>query len=61
MPARRSRGYEQARARLIASRYVRDDRPRIRVRIDPLVHRSLLTLAVGVALLLLGIALAPPA
>ena len=61
MPARRSRGYEQARARLIASRYVRDDRPRIRVRIDPLAHRSLLTLAVGVALLLLGIALAPPA
>jgi len=59
MPARRSRGYEQARARLIASRYVRDDRPRIKVRVDPIIHRSLLALAVGVALILLGIALAP--
>ena len=59
MPARRSRGYEQARARLIASRYVRDDRPRVKVRIDPIIHRSLLALAVGVALILLGIALAP--
>jgi len=58
MPARRSPGYEQARARLLASRYVRDDRPRVKVRIDPLVHRSLLALAVGVALILLGIALA---
>ena len=57
----RSPGYEQARARLIASRYVRDDRPRVKVRIDPLIHRSLLALAVGVALILLGIALAPPA
>jgi hypothetical protein len=61
MPARRSPGYEQARARLIASRYVRDDRPRIKVRIDPIIHRSLLALAVGVALILLGIALTPPA
>jgi hypothetical protein len=61
MPARRSRGYEQARARLIASRYVRDDRPRIKVRVDPIIHRSLLVLAVGVALILLGIAIAPPA
>ena len=61
MPARRSPGYEQARARLIASRYVRDDRPRVRVRIDPIIHRSMLALAVGVALILLGIALAPPA
>ena len=60
MPARRSPGYEQARARLIASRYVRDDRPRVRVRIDPIIHRSMLALAVGVALILLGIALAPP-
>jgi len=59
MPARRSPGYEQARARLIASRYVRDDRPRIKVRIDPIIHRSLLALAVGVALILLGIAIAP--
>jgi len=59
MPARRSRGYEQARARLIAARYVRDDRPRIKVRTDPIVHRSLLVLAVGVVLILLGIALAP--
>jgi len=42
-------------------RYVRSDRPRIRVRIDPLIHRSLLALAVGVTLILLGIALAPPA
>jgi len=61
MPARRSRGYDTARARLIASRYVRDDRPRIKVRIDPIIHRSLLALALGVALILLGIALAPPA
>ena len=61
MPARRSRGYEQARARLIASRYVRDDRPRIKVRVDPIIHRSLLALAVGVALILLGIVLAPSA
>ena len=61
MPARRSRGYEQARARLIASRYVRDDRPRIKVRVDPIIHRSLLALAVGVALILLGIVIAPPA
>ena len=59
MPARRSRGYDAARARLLASRYVRDDRPRIKIRIDPLVHRSLLALAVGVALILLSIALAP--
>jgi len=61
MPARHSPGYEQARARLLASRYVRDDRPRIRVRIDPIVHRSLLVLVVGVALILLGIVIAPPA
>ena len=61
MPARRSPGYEQARARLIASRYVRDDRPRVKVRVDPLIHRSLLALAVGVVLILLSIALAPPA
>ena len=61
MPGHRSRGYDAARARLIASRYVRDDRPRVKVRIDPIVHRSLLALAVGVALILLGIALAPPA
>lgn len=59
MPARRSPGYEQARARLIASRYVRDDRPRVKVRVDPLVHRSLLALALGVALILASIALAP--
>jgi len=55
----RSPGYEQARARLIAARYVRDDRPRIKVRVDPLIHRSLLVLALGVVLILLGIALAP--
>jgi len=61
MPARRSPGYEQARARLLASRYVRDDRPRVKVRVDPIIRRSLLALAVGVALILLGIALAPPA
>jgi len=59
MPARRSPGYEQARARLLASRYVRDDRPRVKVRVDPIIRRSLLALAVGVALILLGIALAP--
>jgi len=59
MPGHRSRGYDAARARLIASRYVRDDRPRIKVRVDPIIHRSLLALAVGVALILLGIALAP--
>ena len=59
MPARHSRGYDAARSRLLASRFVRDDRPRIKVRVDPLVHRSLLALAVGVALILLGIALAP--
>jgi len=59
MPARRSPGYDTARARLIASRYVRDDRPRVKIRIDPIVHRSLLALAVGVALILLGIALTP--
>ena len=61
MPARHSRGYDAARARLLASRFVRDDRPRIKVRIDPLIHRSLLALAVGVALILLGIALTPRA
>ena len=59
MPARRSRGYDAARARLLASRYVRDDRPRVKVRVDPIMHRSLLALAVGVALILLSIALAP--
>jgi hypothetical protein len=61
MPSRRSPGYEQARARLLASRFVRDDRPRIKVRVDPLVRRSLLTLTVGCVLILAGIALAPPA
>jgi len=61
MPARRSRGYDAARARLIAARYVRSDRPRIRVRVDPIIHRSLLALLLGVALILLGIVLAPPA
>jgi len=28
---------------------------------DPIVHRSLLALAVGVALILLGVVIAPPA
>ena len=60
MPARRSRGYEQARARLIAVRYVRDDRPRVRVRIDPIVHRSMLALAFALPLVILAGCNAPP-
>ncbi|HEY8654165.1 MAG TPA: hypothetical protein VIL87_13920 [Dermatophilaceae bacterium] len=37
MPAQRSKGYDVARRRLIAARYVRSDAPRIRVRLprDP--------------------------
>jgi len=56
MPARRSRGYEQARARLIAARYVRDDRPRIRVRLprDPIARNGLLATILGLLLILLA-------
>jgi len=57
----RSRGYAEARARLIAYRSRPLDRPRIKVRVDPIIHRSLLALTVGVVLILLGIAIAPPA
>jgi hypothetical protein len=60
MPAR-SPGYDTARRRLIALRYVRSDQPRIRVRIDPIVRRSLQILMGGLALILLSIVLAPPA
>ena len=56
----RSPGYAPARARLIAFRYTRDPRPRVRVRVDPIVSRSLLALALGCAMLLASIALAPP-
>jgi len=61
MPARRSPGYEQARARLIASRYVRDDRPRIRVRLprDPIVRNGLYALLLGLLLILLARLLNP--
>ena len=58
MPARHSRGYTTTRARLIASRYVRDPRPRIHVRVDPLVHRSLIALGLGLVLILLSFVLA---
>ena len=51
---------EAARAR-IRAQHPLPDQPRVRVRIDPIIHRSLLALAVGVALILLGIALTPPA
>ena len=61
MPGHHSRGYDAARARLIASRFVRDDRPRIRVRIDPIVRRSLQILTASVVLLLLSVVLAPGA
>jgi len=56
----RSPGYAAARARLIAFRYTRDPRPRTRVRVDPIVSRSLLALAVGVALILAGLFLDVP-
>ena len=60
MPAR-SPGYDTARRRLIAYRYVRPETARIRVRIDPIVRRSLQILMGGLALILLSIVLAPPA
>ena len=60
MPAH-SPGYDTARRRLIAARYVRSDKPRVRVRIDPIVRRSLQILAGGVVLLLLSVVLAPGA
>ena len=57
----RSPGYAAARARLIASRYVRDPRPRVHIRVDPIVHKSLLALTVGLVLILLSVVIAPPA
>jgi len=53
---------EAARARRRAEHPCPDE-PRIKVRLphDPLAKSSLYALAVGVALILLGIALAPPA
>ena len=60
MPAR-SPGYDTARRRLIALRYVRSDQPRVRVRIDPIVRRSLQILTASVVLLLLSVVLAPGA
>ena len=56
----RSRVYAEARARLIAARWVRSDRPRVKVKVDPIVHRSLQFLAAGVVLVALSIVLAPP-
>ena len=56
----RSPGYAPARARLIAFRYTRTQTPRVRVRVDPIVHKSLLILALGCAMILASIALAPP-
>ena len=50
---------EAARARIRAE-HPRSDRPRIKVRIDPIIHRSLLALAVSVVLILASIILAPP-
>jgi hypothetical protein len=51
---------EAARARIRAE-HPRSDRPRIKVRIDPIIRRSLLALAAGLALILASIVLAPPA
>lgn len=51
-----------ARHRLIASRYVRDDRPRVRVmlpRTDPIVRRALLVTLLGLLLMLLARLLNP--
>lgn len=41
-------------------RYDRRTSPRVNIRLDPIVRKSLLTLALGVVLILAGIALAPP-
>jgi len=61
MPARRSRGYDTARARLLAARYVRDDRPRIKVRLphDPIARNGLLATILGLLLILLARLLNP--
>jgi len=59
MPARHSRGYDAARARLLASRFVRDDRPRIKVRIDPIPRNALYAVLLGLLLLLLARLLNP--
>jgi hypothetical protein len=61
MPARRSKGYDVARRRLIAARYVRSDAPRIRVRLprDPMVCTSVLAFALGGALILARLLLDP--
>ena len=61
MPARHSLGYAAARARLIAFRSVRDPRPKVHVRVDPLVHKSLIALALGLVLILASLVIAPPA
>lgn len=57
----RSPGYAAARARLIAYRYTRDPRPRIRVRLprDPIVRNALLAVLLGLFLLLLARLLNP--
>jgi len=57
----RSPGYAEARARSIKARFFYSDAPRIKVRIDPIVRRSLRTLAAGLVLILASIILAPPA
>lgn len=61
MPARRSPGYDEARRRLIAMRYVRSETPRIRVRLprDPIPRNALLALLLGLLLLLLARLLNP--
>lgn len=58
--AERRRQHDLARATLMR-RYVRSETPRVKVRLphDPLAKCSLLALALGVALILAGIALDP--
>lgn len=51
---------EAARARIRAE-HPRSDRPRIKVRVDPIVRRALQILTGGLALILLSIVIAPPA
>jgi len=57
----RSPGYAEARARLIAARYVRSDRPRIKVRLprDPIARNGLLATLLGLLLILLARLLNP--
>jgi len=57
----RSPDYAEARARLIAARYIRSETPRIRVRLprDPIVRNGLLAVILGLLLILLARLLNP--